>query len=122
MAKIVLIVEDEESIRELLKEVLEAEGFTVLEAADGESAIDIVVNHQPPQVEIGMIISDIMLPKKTGIDLINHLRAIGNELPIIAMSASRDHLAEAIKVGAHAAIAKPFALEELFSVVSHYCA
>ena len=65
----VLIVDDEESIREILKYNLEREKFEVFEAADGEEAIRMCTEHRP-----NLILLDIMLPKKDGVAVCKEIR------------------------------------------------
>jgi DNA-binding response OmpR family regulator len=76
----ILIVDDEEEIRLLLREFLEKNGFTVLAAADGQQALKLA-GEQPPD----LVITDLLLPKEHGIDVI---QAIKDRffLPIIAIS------------------------------------
>ena len=67
----VLIVDDEESIREILKYNLEREKFEVFEAADGEEAIRMCTEHRP-----NLILLDIMLPKKDGVAVCKEVREV----------------------------------------------
>src|SRR4051794_31901380 len=120
-SKAVLVVDDEPNIRKLLIDCLQDEGIPVVGAADGETAIGIITTTTIPNAKICVILLDLMLPKRNGIDVINYLQSIDNTTPIIAMSASRKHLADAIMAGAHATIAKPFDVEEVLSAVSYYC-
>jgi len=76
----ILIVDDEEEIRLLLREFLEKNGFAVLAAADGQQALQLASEHRPD-----LVITDLLLPKEHGIDVI---QAIKDRffLPIIAIS------------------------------------
>jgi DNA-binding response OmpR family regulator len=76
----ILIVDDEEEIRLLLREFLEKNGFAVLAAADGQQALQLADEHRPD-----LVITDLLLPKEHGIDVI---QAIKDRffLPIIAIS------------------------------------
>ena len=85
----VLIVDDEESIREILKYNLEREKFEVFEAADGEEAIRMCTEHRP-----NLILLDIMLPKKDGVAVCKEIRYKLNmkEVPILMISAKGDEI------------------------------
>lgn len=89
----ILIVDDEEEIRLLLREFLEKNGFAVLAAADGQQALQLADEHRPD-----LVITDLLLPKEHGIDVI---QAIKDRffLPIIAISGiyKRDEIKD--KVG-----------------------
>jgi two-component system OmpR family response regulator len=89
----ILIVDDEEEIRLLLREFLEKNGFAVLAAADGQQALQLAEEHRPD-----LVITDLLLPKEHGIDVI---QAIKDRffLPIIAISGiyKRDEIKD--KVG-----------------------
>lgn len=77
----ILIVEDNEPIRNMLKETLELEGFTVFEAKDGEEALERWHDKKPD-----LIITDILMPKKEGLGLITEIRKLNPESKIIAVS------------------------------------
>ena len=109
-----LIVEDEPAIRELIADVLTLEGFAVDEAADGVEALDLI--DQQPE-DYCLLLVDCMLPNLPGADVLRHVRASDAVVPVIAMSASQWHLAEATAVGATCALAKPFDLDTLLTVV-----
>ncbi|BCS88904.1 response regulator [Pseudodesulfovibrio sediminis] len=79
--KTILVVDDAPMIRELLKSVLEAEGFKVLEAADGEEAIRICQN-----ATIDLSIIDIFLPKKGGLQVMGELIKADSSHKFIAIS------------------------------------
>ena len=66
----ILVVEDEDSQRMLYKEYLEMEGFLVLDAADGQQALDIVEKEK----DIDMILLDLMLPKVDGVKVLERIR------------------------------------------------
>ena len=102
----VLIVDDEESIREILKYNLEREKFEVFEAADGEEAIRMCTEHRP-----NLILLDIMLPKKDGVAVCKEIRYKLNmkEIPILMISAKGDETDKIIglEIGADDYITKP---------------
>jgi two-component system response regulator PrrA len=106
----VLVVDDEESVRQALERALRLEGFAVDLAAGGEPALEAAAA-TPPDV----IVLDIMMPDLSGIEVTRRLRGQGNQVPICILSA-RDEIAdrvEGLRVGADDYLVKPFALEEL---------
>jgi CheY-like chemotaxis protein len=117
MAKI-LIVDDDEQLREMLKQVLEGEEYEVVGSDNGEEAIRIL--RQSP---IDLLITDIIMPKKDGTGLIMEIRKDFPDLQIIAISGGARHidaqnpLQIAKKLGAHFTFTKPFKLEDLLGAV-----
>ncbi len=117
----VLVVEDDEDIRALMVDFLRDEGIHVAEASDGAQALEILDAYRAQLDHLCLILLDLMLPRVSGIDVIRHIRGRGLDIPVVALSASRNHLAEAMLAGANMAVAKPFDIEEILSVVtSHY--
>jgi DNA-binding response OmpR family regulator len=117
----VLVVEDDEDIRALMVDFLRDEGIHVAEASDGAQALEILDAYRAQLDHLCLILLDLMLPRVSGIDVIRHIRGRGLDVPVVALSASRNHLAEAMLAGANMAVAKPFDIEEILSVVtSHY--
>lgn len=113
--KTILIVEDEDRIRHIIKKALERTGFEVLEAADGFEAKEKYLKYDPC-----FIILDIMLPGITGKEICTWLRAeLNSNVPIIMISAHQDEKdrIEGLKLGADDYLAKPFSLEELVTRV-----
>lgn len=117
MAKI-LIVEDDEQLREMLTQVLERENYHVFGSSNGEEAIRIL-----KQSQIDLLITDIIMPQKDGTRLIMEIRKDFPDLQIIAISGGARHidpqnpLLIAKKLGAHVTFAKPFKLNELLGAV-----
>lgn len=116
MAK-VLVIDDEADFREVVRFILEFEGHEVLEAKDGEAGIDVFRKSNPD-----LVITDIFMPGKDGLETIMELRALSPYVKIIAMSATgtvRDdlYLNFARKFGARAVIEKPFMASELLALV-----
>jgi len=110
MQSTVLIVEDEESIRESLKLNLELEGYDVTTVADGLQALQ-----QVKSAYFDLIILDIMLPEMDGISLCEAIRLKQNEVPILFLSAKnspKDRI-EGLRKGGDDYLSKPFDLEEL---------
>ncbi|QJR14305.1 response regulator transcription factor [Usitatibacter palustris] len=105
MARI-LVIDDNEDIRMVVADVLEAAGHEVAQAADGASGIQLQ-RTRPAAV----VVTDIVMPEKEGIETIRDLRAEFPDLKIIAMSGalkSSTHLYMARELGAHKVLHKPF--------------
>lgn len=113
----ILVVEDEELIREMLVVALEEEGFGVVTASDGRSAVEHLKNFQPNSGEIAfdLVILDLMLPQINGLDVCRLLRHQGNPVPIMMLSAkgSETDRVLGLEVGADDYLTKPFSMREL---------
>ncbi len=110
----VLIVDDERSMRDFLKILLEKEGHEVTTAESGEKALKISAKQT-----VDVVVSDIRMPGMTGIELLETLKADSPELPIILITAfaSPDDAVLAMKNGAFDYISKPFNVDEIKSVI-----
>lgn len=110
MAVSILIADDDDLLRNLVKEVLEEEGYTVYEAADGEAALDIFWEHS----EIALIILDIMMPKLDGLAVLEEIRERA-EVPVLMLTALGDSSSElsCLRQGASDFVSKPFHYEIL---------
>jgi two-component system, OmpR family, response regulator len=109
----ILLVDDEESVRKVLTFPLERDGFTVIQAADGEEALE-RFDEQAPD----LVVLDIMLPKLDGLEVCKRLRATSS-VPIIMLTARDDELDKVIglELGADDYITKPFSIREFRSRV-----
>jgi DNA-binding response OmpR family regulator len=112
--KDVLVVEDDASITLGLRINLEAEGYRVLTAEDGERALSMVRAAEPD-----LIILDVMLPKVNGFEVLQTLRKEGRTMPIIVLSARTGEIDKVtgLELGAEDYVAKPFSLAELLARV-----
>jgi DNA-binding response OmpR family regulator len=103
----VLVIDDDPVILKLLEVNFEMEGFTVLVARDGEEGIDVARRDQPD-----LIVSDIMMPKKSGLELVTELKgdARTNAIPIILLSAKAQNadVRSGMDAGADDYVTKPF--------------
>ncbi len=108
-----LVVEDDDSIRETVGEALRAEGFEVQTCADGASALNLTTAETSDPVDL--IVLDLMLPGLGGLDLCRELRRINNTTPILVISArdSETDRVLGLEVGADDYLVKPFGLREL---------
>ena len=111
----ILIVDDEEVLRDVLDAVLRREGFEIIPAASGEEALSILDNQ-----DVDLAILDIMLPGISGIDTLRAIRISNPSLPVIVITAfsSIDGAIEAMKHGAYHYIPKPFKNEEVVITVN----
>ncbi len=106
----VLVVDDKEMMRDSVSTTLERAGFTVLTAGDGAAALDCVARQRPDA-----IVTDMKMPGLSGIDLIEKVRAIDDELPVVLMTAfgTIETAVKAMKLGAFDYLTKPFEGDEL---------
>jgi DNA-binding NtrC family response regulator len=111
----ILIVDDEEVLRDVLDVVLRREGFDVISASSGEEALNLLDTE-----EVDLMILDIMLPGISGIDTLRSVRISNPDLPVIIITAfsSIDGAIEAMKHGAFHYIPKPFKNEEVVLTVN----
>lgn len=115
----VLLVEDEELIRETVGLALAEEGYEVLTAEDGRTALDIVCKSEEGEHSLSpaldLIILDLMLPYVNGLDLCRLIRHQGNSVPILILSAkgSETDRVVGLEVGADDYLTKPFGMREL---------
>ncbi|HEX2837201.1 MAG TPA: sigma-54 dependent transcriptional regulator [Phycisphaerales bacterium] len=112
--KTVLIVDDKEMMRDSVGTTLERAGFRVVVVADGEAALHAVAQSRPDAV-----VTDMRMPAMTGIELLDKLRAIDDELPVILMTAfgTIETAVKAMKMGAFDYLTKPFEGDELIIAV-----
>jgi DNA-binding NtrC family response regulator len=114
MADTILIIEDKDSMRDMLKQTLEGEGYQVIPARDGSEGIKKLSDEQ-----IGLVLTDLKLPKKDGFDV---LRAVKREtplLPVIVMTAfgTIETAVKAVKEGAYDFLTKPFDTDHLLVLI-----
>jgi CheY-like chemotaxis protein len=119
--QVVLLVEDEPCLREMVSEFLQLEGYHVVEARDVKQAVQILNERLPPPEYLCMVLLDMMMPRLNGMDVLHHLADLGEHVPVVAMSANRELLAEAAAARAKATLPKPFDLDRLAQVVARNC-
>ena len=108
MAISILIADDDDLLRNLVKEVFEEEGYHVYEAEDGEKALDIYWEH----TDIALVILDIMMPKIDGMAVLSEIRD-RSEVPVLMLTALGDSSSElaCLRKGASDFVSKPFHYE-----------
>lgn len=115
MEQTVLVVEDDDMIRKLVRTYLEKDDYDVVEAVDGEQAKDVFLEHHPC-----VIILDLMLPKLSGEDFCRWIREQENHEVSIIMLSAKTHTTDKIsglKMGADSYVTKPFNPDELMAQV-----
>ncbi len=117
MARI-LVVDDEDLVRLTLRQMLEAGGHEVIEAANGKQGVALEAENP-----VDLVVTDIIMPEQEGIETIVQLRRKNPSLKIIAISGggrmkNMDFLKIAANVGADATLTKPFSTQELTEVVN----
>jgi CheY-like chemotaxis protein len=112
VAKRVLVVDDDASIRELLSTALEDDGYEVVPASNGKDALSVVERWRPD-----VIVLDLMMPIMDGWTFAKRLRE-REEIPLVVLSAANDLGRHAKALGAADVIAKPFDLDQLLPKVA----
>lgn len=110
----ILVVDDEESMCNFMEIMLKKEGYTVSTAQSGRDAVELITA-EPPD----LVISDIMMPEMSGIELLTEVKKRRSDLHFIVMTAyaSVDSAVEALKKGADDYITKPFKIDEIKQVI-----
>ncbi len=117
----ILVIDDEAAMRRMIVRILTGAGHRVVEAADGYIAVDTFRRENPD-----IIIVDILMPDRDGIETIQKIRAVRGDVGIIAISGGgivepMFYLDLAEKFGAHHHLAKPFKPKELIEAVESLC-
>ena len=112
----ILVVDDERAVRESLRRALELEGYEIELAGDGEAALATLGREQP---QADAVILVVLMPGVDGLEVCRRLRATGNHVPVLMLTA-RDEVENRVAgldAGADDYVTKPFALEELLARV-----
>ncbi len=114
MGKTILIVEDEKNIVDILSYNLNKEGYSTLEAYDGDAGLQLALEQDPD-----LILLDLMLPRKNGFDVCRDIRTEGRTTPIIMLTAREEETDKVLglELGADDYITKPFSMRELLARV-----
>ena len=107
----VLVVDDEPPIRKLLRMGLSTQGYEILEAPNGKTALELLAENPD------LIILDLGLPDVQGLELLRTIRERNENVPIVVLSSRGDERAkvEALDLGADDYVTKPFGMEELLA-------
>jgi two-component system, OmpR family, response regulator len=114
MSAHLLIVEDDSEMRDLLRKVLEKEGYQVSVAADGREATASLCRHL-----FDLVVTDMLMPEDGGLELLRSIRERHPTLPVIIITAFGDwgSYSRALELGAAAFISKPLKLAELIAAI-----
>lgn len=110
----ILVVEDDPTLRSLLRQNLEFEGYQVFEADNGQTGLDLADQEQPD-----LLVLDLMLPRMSGMEICKRLRSTGSQTPILMLTARDTPMDKVmgLKSGADDYLTKPFDLMELLARV-----
>ena len=115
----IVVIDDDAQFREMLVQMLRQDGHRVTVAADGEEGLRLIAKEKPE-----LIITDILMPKKDGMDVIFELLRADSPIPVVAVSGGRRsitaefNLDSATLLGARAVLAKPFTRSDLRQVLA----
>ncbi len=113
----ILIIDDDDKLREILAKALVYAGHTVVQAADGKQGVELF-----RATEVDLVITDLVMPVQEGVETIVELLSERPNLPIIAISGglsnSSVYLEIAAKIGAKRVLAKPFTPRELLDAIA----
>ncbi len=112
VAQLILVIDDDPDIREVVREILEGEGYLVTTAANGAEALRVLEQQRP-----ALVLLDMRMPVLNGWDFAAALRARGARPPILVMTAAQSARRWAEEIGAQGYIAKPFDLSDLLTAV-----
>jgi DNA-binding response OmpR family regulator len=107
--KIILVVEDNQDVRDLVVQILNADGFHVFSAVDGENALAILNLNQ-----VDLVLLDVMMPGISGLEVLSEIRTGSNkrirEVPVMMMTAKSgiEDIDQALALGANSYVIKPF--------------
>jgi DNA-binding NtrC family response regulator len=110
----VLVIDDDPTYRKVLKNYIEDRGHTALEADGADAGVDIFLREK-----IDLVVSDLMMPGKSGMDLLQQLKGINDKVLFILVTGfpTMDAAKEAMRIGAYDFLSKPVDLDQLASVM-----
>jgi two-component system, sensor histidine kinase and response regulator len=113
----ILVIEDEETVRENILELLDAEGFEAIAAQNGRIGVNLAQQHLPD-----LILCDVRMPELDGYGVLKALRSepatVAIPLIFLTAKAAKTDLSYGLELGANAYITKPFTLTELLGAIS----
>jgi DNA-binding response OmpR family regulator len=115
----ILLVEDDEVIRELYKKILEFKGYRVIEAVDGADGVEKFHEHRD---EINIMISDVMMPSKNGRETYEEILKIKNDVKVIFTSGYNTELTNVIRIDGLNYLQKPFSPQLLLQKIEEVLA
>lgn len=116
---LILVIDDEKDILQLITSMLTSAGYEVIAAEDGERGLELLQDFD----DIELVITDLIMPNKEGIETIMDMHKIRPDLKVLAMSGGgrggiSNYLSTAKNVGAAATLAKPFRKQELLDAIT----
>lgn len=118
-----LLAEDDDEMRRLLASVLRNDGYTVVEAADGQEMLDALTAAQTGGGDpINLVVADVRMPRLTGLEVLEQICGAHVTAPVILITAFGDPVTheKAYELGAAAVLDKPFEFDDLRSVVLYF--
>ena len=114
----ILVVDDDDDIRQLVQMVLEGHGYSVWTAADGRAALDVLRRGEPPDV----MLLDLRMPRMAGDELVGFLRTDPSlaKVPIVVVSGDSTACQRAANLNVQGCLLKPVSLEDLLSTVKKF--
>ena len=114
----IIVVDDEQDVRDVIRLQLEQKGFNILEAANGQEAIDLLRSGDN-MVNVGLILCDIRMPKVNGVECIDFLKREAPGVPVVVVTGypDSDLAANLLKKGVKHYLVKPVEKEKLLSIV-----
>lgn len=103
MVKNILVVEDDADLRSVIRDQLDSAGYNVLEASNGQIALRIIANQR-----VDLIITDIDMPIKNGLELLEEVRRGNSAIPVVVMTGGNHNEKLILAAGASAFVQKPF--------------
>ena len=117
VATTVLVADDNDDTRQMFQILLAAKGYRVIEAGDGEQAVE-VIQHESP----GLVLLDLGLPRLNGLNVIHRLRKeLGLlEVPLVVITGYDDHFDTALAAGCDDYLVKPIDFDRLDAILDYY--
>lgn len=114
----VLLVEDETSLAMILSDTLEAQGFEMRTAHDGEEGLRMFYDQKPD-----VLVADVMMPKMDGFEMVRHIRKTDKRTPVLFLTARSavNDVVEGFELGGNDYLKKPFAIQELIVRIKSLC-
>lgn len=116
---VILIVDDEENLRVMLKDILESDGYKTVTACDGEEAKAVFERNRN---EISLIVSDVGMPHCDGLQLLRHIKAVAPTMPFVISTGytNRDSQDDILAGGADGILLKPFKVEQILEFAHRF--
>ncbi len=111
----ILVVDDEHLVRNLTVQVLERAGYDVISVADAQQALELLDDQT-----VDLVVSDVVMPGLSGVELLNELRDLRPDLPVLLMtggSPQPERTSRALELGASGIVYKPFSHADLTDAV-----